>query len=330
MAVYTSLDRDDFVNLLRDYDLGAYISHGGIVSGVMNTTYKFLTTKSRYILTIFEVNQDIKETQNLVQWVNYLKKNNVLCPAYRETTKNTFIGDIKGKPFIIVDFIDNEPKLFDHLTEKDCFEAGKLIATLHNISEKYPLTSAYRPNKRGNAFWREILEKVSSNIKNYPYSLNQEMPFDGLKNTYQTLEKTYPNKLPKGIIHGDFFPDNVFFNKEKPVAIIDFDFSGVDYWIYDLALSINAWCFDEGANFLFKRSDQFLKGYFSKRALSKDEEKNFLFFLKASAYYITLARLYDLMFPRKNLALKAKDPLDFYKRVLFHDQKNSIEDYYQK
>ena len=75
------------------------------------------------------------------------------------------------------------------------------------------------------------------------------------------LEERWPNDLPQGVIHADLFPDNVFFLGDKVSGLIDFYFACNDMLAYDVAVCLNAWCFESDGSFNVTKARALLQAY---------------------------------------------------------------------
>ena len=310
MAYYTKINKEEFKKYLSNYNLNNLFNFKGINEGIENTNYFFKTKTRKYILTIYEnrITERIKK-KNLfffIQLINFLIKNKFPCPKIIFNKNNKQLSSYKNKKYAIIDFV--EGKIAKKINIKQCFMLGKAVAKLHLIAKKFN-------KKRQNDFSLNDWEKLIKKIK---LSKSQSI---FLKKEIKYLKKEWPKKLPKGIIHGDLFPDNVFFKKNKIVGIIDLSNACYDFFSYDIAICINAWCYEKKLN--VNKMKNLIKGYNSIRKI-KIEELNYLnLFLRASSLRFYLSRLMDSQ--NKKIPKKyKKNPKEYLKKLKFFQSKKFI------
>lgn len=317
MAVFTKINKEELTQHLSQYKLGNLISFDGIIDGIINTNYKVETSKGSYILTIFEQFADEEYLQKVFQYTEHLKKQQFSCPHIYSNIYGEKIVTFKTKPSVIVEFLTGET--LDKVSVDDCAALGESLANMHNAVQNFSMNY---PNPQSLQQWQSLWKKCLSKSENIDTNLLQ-----GMSQEIEFLQKNWPEKLPIGTIHGDLFPDNVFFMNGKVSGVIDFYFSSDDFYVYDLAMVVNAWAFDEKNNFNDGFSKAILKNYMTKRSLDDSEREVFGIMLRGSAYYITLMRLIYNLFPRDNQLLKPKDPQAFFKRLQFHRQQQDMHIY---
>ena len=144
------------------------------------------------------------------------------------------------------------------------------------------------------------------------------------------IKKNWPSRLPSGIIHGDLFIDNIFFNKDKLSGVIDFYFAANDFFMYEIAICINALCFDKKNN-KFKINKQkvknLIKGYESVRKITIKEKKSLNILCRGAAIRYLLTRLYDYSNTPKTALIQIKDPNEYYQKLITHNNLSSYRDY---
>ena len=148
-----------------------------------------------------------------------------------------------------------------------------------------------------------------------------------INNEYDYLKDEIPFNLPSGIIHADLFPDNVFFIEDQLSGIIDFYFACNDYYAYELAICINAWCFERNNEFNVSKAKSFLHQYNSIRKISADELKALPILARAAALRFLLTRLYDKIHHNKNDLVSTKDPKEYYEKLKFHQTVKNVSEY---
>jgi len=303
------------------FNLGKIISFKGIKKGIENTNYLLRTKNNKYILTIFEKRVQKKDLPFFMSLMDKLNNHNINCPKPQKSKTGNYLINIKNKPASIVSFVEGRDK--NKLKIKDCYEIGKNIAKLHTVSKKIKL---YRKNSLSLSSWPKLLNKIGNKCNKIDANLNNLM-----KTTLTDIKKRWPRKLSSGIIHGDLFIDNIFFKKNKFYGYIDFYFSSNDFLIYEIAICINALCFDKKKrNFIFnkKKSKNLLKGYSSLRKLSKDEKNSLNILCRGAALRYLLTRTYDYLNTPKSAKIKIKNPHEYIQKLKIHNKFNNFKNYY--
>ncbi len=229
------------------------------------------------------------------------------------------INNFKKKKIAIFSFLNGKSK--KNWSEINCFEVGRILGQFHLVNKGFKKKIS---NEFSIDFWKSIFKKMgrvklNSLIPEIHELLNRELQFINLN---------WPQNLPKGIIHADFFPDNVFFKGKKISGVLDFYFSCHDFLIYDLAITINAWCFKKGEfnQYFF---NEIIKGYQSKRVLTKKEKKLFNIILRGAALRFLLTRLHDSINKKRNSIVTLKDPIEYYRILKFHIQSQKGFNYFK-
>ena len=321
MAIYTKISRNDVVSIERKFNLGKIISFKGIKKGIENTNYLIRTKKNKYILTIFEKRVQKKDLPFFMSLMDKLNNYNINCPKPQKNKTGNYLITIKNKPASIVSFVEGKDK--NKLKIKDCYEIGKNIAKLHIVSKKIKL---YRKNSMSLNSWSKLLNKIGNKYKKIEVNLNEL-----IKTSFADIKKRWPKKLTNGIIHGDLFIDNIFFKKNKFHGYIDFYFAANDFFMYEIAICINALCFDKkNRKFIFnrKKSKNFLKGYSSLRKLSKNEKNSLNILCKGAALRYLLTRTYDYLNTPKSAIIKIKDPHEYIQKLKVHNKFSNFKNYY--
>ena len=320
MAVYTKINQNEIRIIENKFNIGKILSFSGIKKGIENTNYLIKTKRKKYILTIFEKRVDSKDLPFFMKLMSRLSKLKIKCPQPVKNKKGSFIFKVKNKEACIVSFLSGKDK--KELSSSDCFSVGKNVAKLHLISKKIKL---YRKNSFSLSSWPTLLSKLDSRANDISKNLKNIM-----KNDLKNIKKNWPKNLPKGIIHCDLFIDNIFFYKKKFYGFIDFYFSSNDFYIYELAICINALCFKKRKNkFIFDKtkSSKLLKGYISIRKLNINEMKYFNIMCRGSALRYLLTRTFDYLNTPRNAVIKIKDPKEYLQKLNFHRKLRSFKDY---
>ena len=141
------------------------------------------------------------------------------------------------------------------------------------------------------------------------------------------LEKIWPRDLPEGVIHADLFPDNVFFLGDKLSGLIDFYFACIDTLAFDVAVCLNAWCFEPDHDYNVTKGRALLNAYAKARAWSAAERAALPVLARGAAMRFLLTRLVDWLAVPAGALVKPKDPLEYYWKLRFHQSVKSVTDY---
>jgi len=320
MAVFTKINNKDILLLSQKFNLGEIIKFQGIKQGIENTNYLLKTYNKNYILTIFEKRVQKKDLPFFMKLMDKLNQQKINCPKPIKDKNGKYLALIQNKPACIVTFLQGRDK--KNLNNKNCYEVGKNIGKLHKVSNKIKL---YRKNSMS-------INNLDSLLRNINFKSNKIAP--NLKSVLQInlkkIKNQWPKRLSKGIIHGDLFIDNIFFNKNKFAGFIDFYFSCNDYFMYEIAICINALCFNKkNNNFLLdnQKVKSLIKGYQSVRKISLKEKSTLNILCRGAALRYLLTRIYDYFNTPKTALIKIKDPKEYFQKLIIHNNINSYKDY---
>ena len=305
MAVYTSINKSELEDWLKNFSIGTLKNFKGISSGVTNTNYFVETDTTKLILTIFEENK-LEELPFYLDLMRFLASKNFPCPLPVINNNNDYLTLIKNKPAVLVSFLLGAEK--ESITEDDCCSVGEALARLHTSAKDF---SGKKKNSR-NIDWistkfNELKKRLSSSDQTI---IEQEIDYQ---------KNCLTDGLPSGIIHGDLFRDNVFFHQEKLSAFIDFYYACNDHLILDIAITINDWCSNSDGSLKKEKFDLFLNGYQSIRMLQNSELKYLNNALRLAALRFWLSRLdayYNIL---ESESVSIKDP-NYFKKVLLNRQ----------
>lgn len=295
MAVFTHLTKDQIENFLASTDTGTLLNYEGIAQGIDNTNYKIQTSSGKFILTVFESRIDPNDLPFFLDFMSHLSQNGITCP------KSIYLSTIAGKPAALFTFLEGRDVQPDDITPTLCAEIGTLLAKMHIAGETFPLT---RINSMGLDAWEARLKKVGT----------AAAPFLGEINH---IKNNWPTDLPKGAIHADIFPDNVFIKDGHILGVIDFYFSATDFLAYDLAIVMNAWCFD-GQDFNLDKWNALLSNYQSLRPLTDAEKDAYQVLSRGAAMRFLSSRLHDLTFHDPKALVTPKPPAEYIQKLEFH------------
>ena len=305
MAVYTSINKSELEDWLKNFSIGTLKNFKGISSGVTNTNYFVETDTTKLILTIFEENK-LEELPFYLDLMRFLASKNFPCPLPVINNNNEYLTLIKDKPAILVSFLLGAEK--ESITEDDCCSVGEALARLHTSAKDF---SGKKKNSRNidwiSAKFNELKKRLSSSDQTI---IEQEIDYQ---------KNCLTDGLPSGIIHGDLFRDNVFFHQEKLSAFIDFYYACNDHFILDIAITINDWCSNSDGSLNKEKFDLFLNGYQSIRMLQSSEFKYLNNALRLAALRFWLSRLdayYNIL---ESESVSIKNP-NYFRKVLLNRQ----------
>ena len=321
MAVYTKITSKDVLSLGNYYKIGKIIKSEGIKKGIENTNYLLKTSKKKFILTIFEKRVQKKDLPFFMHLMEKLNQEKIICPWPLKGKSGKHLSEIKKKPACIVSFLEGTDKT--NLNNKNCFDIGKNIAKFHKITTKMKL---YRQNSMS-------VKKLGTLLKSIKFKSNEISPKlkPIISACLKDIKNKWPQKLPEGIIHGDLFIDNIFFNKNKFSGFIDFYFSSNDYLMYEIAICINSLCFNKKNNSFVmnnKKIKNLIDGYESIRRFSKEEKNALNILCRGAALRYLLTRIYDYFNTPKSAMIQIKDPNEYLQKLIIHNKLNNYKDYY--
>lgn len=317
MAVYTKIPDAELQNFLQHYDLGALVALTGIAEGVENTNYRLETAAGTFILTLFEKRIKPAELPFFMALMEHLAGKGVACPLPIRGRDGASLRPLAGKTAVIVSFLNGTwPR---KITNQHCAEVGGALAQMHHAVLDFSLK---RPNDLLFSGWKNLIDKC----RDASATLDPTLP-EILTAEYRWLEQYWPKNLPEGVIHADLFPDNVFFIDGQLSGVIDFYFACTDMLLYDLAICLNAWCFEQDGAFNATKARALTRGYTAIRPLSAAENKALPVLARGAALRFLLTRLEAKLFPAAQSLGKQKDPLDYLAKLRFHQQVTNVAAY---
>ena len=319
MAVYTKINKKDISYINRKFEIEKFINFKGIKQGIENTNYVLRSKNKKFILTIFEKRVFKKEIPFFMKLMDKLNQSKINCPKPLKTYNGNYLIRLRNKMACVVSFMEGKDK--KKLSLKNCYDVGRIVGEMHLTTKNINL---FRKNSMNIKNLNPLLKSIKFKSKKF----NNLDKF--LKNNFKDIKKNWPKKLPNGIIHGDLFIDNIFFKKNKLSGIIDFYFAANDFFMYEIAICINALCFDK-KNSKFKINKQkiknLIKGYESIKKISLKEKKSLNTLCKGAAIRYLLTRLYDHSNTPKTALIKIKNPNEYYQKLITHNNLRTYKDY---
>jgi homoserine kinase type II len=317
MAVYTDVTADDLNDFLAGYQIGELLSYKGIAEGVENSNFLVHTSAGNFILTLYEKRVAEKDLPFFLGLIEHLAARGITCPQPVKNKAGGILGKIAGRPAAIVTFLDG--LWIRRPNAGHCAAVGEALAGLHLAGSDFPHK---RPNALGIESWRGLYQHAKARGDSVRPGLCAEIAKE-----LGTLEKSWPRDLPQGVIHADLFPDNVFFLGDRLSGLIDFYFACTDTLAFDVAICLNAWCFEPDHSYNVTKGRALLKAYGKARALSAAERAALPVLARGAAMRFLLTRLVDWLAVPDGALVKPKDPLEYFRKLRFHQSVKSVGDY---
>ncbi len=317
MAVYTEVSDTELSRFIAGYGLGELRSYKGIAEGVENTNYVVQTAKGPYILTLYEKRVAPTDLPFFLGLMEHLAAKGVSCPTPLHDAEGRNLSELAGRAAAIVTFLQGVS--VSRPSVAHCDAVGRALAELHMAGKDFAM---HRPNALGPADWQPLFERFAAKADEIARGLQQTIASE-----LADLRASWPENLPQGVIHADLFPDNVFFLGGKFSGLIDFYFACNDALAYDVAICLNAWCFEPDHSFNLAKGRALLTGYSAVRPLSASEREAMPLLARGAAMRFLLTRAHDWIHHDKSALVSPHDPIDFLRRLHFHQTIRSIADY---
>ena len=317
MAVYTEVSDEELSTFVASYGLGELLSFKGIAEGVENTNYVVHTSRGPFILTLYERRTAREDLPFFLGLMEHLAARGVSCPTPVRDNEGRNLKELAGHPAALVTFL--EGFWVRRPTTAHCAAVGRALAQLHMGGEGFALK---RANALGLAGWQPLYERFADRAAEIAPDLG---PLIGSE--LRSLEAQWPKGLPGGVIHADLFTDNVFFLSDRLSGLIDFYFACNDALAYDIAVCLNAWCFEKDLSFNITKGRALLRSYEDLRPLNLAEREAMPTLARGAALRFLLTRAYDWLNTPKDALVSPKNPLEYVRRLRFHQGARSIADY---
>ena len=319
MAVYTRVSIAELNDFLANYNIGKAQRLDGITEGVENSNYKLITDVEGgdYILTLYEKRVKPADLPYFINLMEHLASRDITCPHPIADNNGVVLKKLNDKAAAIFSFLDGSSNNVP--SAERCYAAGVALAELHIASMGF---NDRRDNALDHLAWGILL----ADINDSPNHLLKSLTVPAKTYLDATLAN-WPTNLPSGVIHADFFPDNVLFTNDAVTGVIDFYFACTDAYAYDLAIALNAWCFESDATFNITKARALMRGYQAVRPLMAEEVAALPILAAGAAMRFLLTRLYDWQTQEKDALVTLKNPSDYLRRLRFHKNVKSAGDY---
>ena len=318
MAVYTDVAADELAEFLKAYEIGDLLSYKGIAEGVENSNFLLHTSHGSFILTLYEKRVEKGDLPFFLGLMTHLSAHGINCPQPVQDKGGEALGALAGRPAAIITFLEGIWPRKPNAAH--CAGVGEVLAKMHLAGRDFSMS---RANALSVAGWRPLFDEAAARADELQPGLRGFLSAE-----LDYLEgNAWPRHLPQGVIHGDLFPDNVFFLGDALSGIIDFTFACNDILAYDVAICLNAWCFEPDHSFNVTKARAFLNAYGRERKLSDAEQDALPLLARGAAIRFLLTRLVDWLNVPLGALVRPKDPLEYVRKLRFHQSVNSVRDY---
>jgi homoserine kinase type II len=308
MAVYTEVPRDELERHVAAFGLGRLRDVVGIQEGVENSNFRLETEHGRYILTLYEKRTKREDLPFFLGLMDHLAARGVVCPLPVHAPDGRVLGELAGRPAAIVTFLNGAwPR---QPTAVHCAGVGRALAVMHRAGEGFALR---RTNALGPDGWSDLFARFAHDADAIAPGMRT-----AIADELALLGAVWPRDLPAGVIHADLFPDNVFFVGDEVSGLIDFYFACNDLYAYDVAVCLNAWCFDAGHTYDVAKGRALLAAYESVRPLTLHERVSMPTLCRGAALRFLLTRAHDWIHTPADALVQRKDPLEYLAKLRFH------------
>ncbi|BCJ90158.1 homoserine kinase [Terrihabitans soli] len=317
MAVYTDVPEDDLARFLAAYDLGHHLTCKGIAEGVENSNFLLRTEGGQFILTLYEKRVKRESLPYFLGLMEHAAEHGITCPLPVKNRDGKVLGELCGRPAAIVTFLDGISRR--RPTVEHAAQVGDALARFHNATFEFQMC---RDNDLSLEGWQRLadgaLDRANEVRTGLANAIAEELSY---------LSRNWPKTLPKGTIHADLFPDNVLFVEGRAPGLIDFYFACTDILAYDLSICLNAWCFEPDHSYNATKGRALLAAYHAARPLREDEIEALPLLARGSAMRFLLTRLIDWLSVPTGALVQPKDPLEYWRKLRFHQTVNSVASY---
>ncbi|OKL42503.1 homoserine kinase [Pseudovibrio exalbescens] len=317
MAVYTEVSDEELAEFISPYNVGELLSYKGIAEGVENSNFLVHTTGGNFILTLYEKRVNRDDLPFFLNLMQHLSQKGLNCPTPLDRGNGEMLGELAGRPAAMVTFLEGmwvrRPRI------EHCAELGRGMAEMHVAGSDFDMV---RPNALSVDGWQPLLDATRDRAHEVMAGLAEELTLE-----LDDLTAKWPANLPTGVIHADLFPDNVFFLGQKLSGLIDFYFACTDAFAYDVAICLNAWCFEPDGAFNVTKARAMLDGYRRIRPFTSAEFDCLPLLCRGAALRFLLTRLYDWLSVPEGALVVPKDPMEYLRKLRFHRDVTSAETY---
>ncbi len=311
MAVYTPLSKDELERALAPYGLKLE-RFSAIPEGIQNTNYLVQAAEGIFVATLHEPYDSASDLPYFLGLTEHLALKGLPCArALKRSDNGEAISKVKGKDFTVVTFLEGTwPR---RVTNEHGAQVGRMLAQMHQAGQDF------RPKRldTGPTRWQQLYAQTKGHFDAILPGLEAQV-----RQALDYLTTHWPATLPHGPVHRDLFPDNVFFEQGQITGVLDFYFSADDLWVYDLAITLVAWCGKEEGSFDATSWQAMLAGYEAVRALLPEEKEALAICVLGAILWTLFTRTLDRLRQKNAAILEQKDPLEYAKKLQFFLQEN--------
>src|ERR1700681_382448 len=317
MAVYTDVTDEELQQFLAGYNIGSLRAYKGIAEGVENSNFLLHTSDGFFILTLYEKRVAAGDLPFFLNLIEHLAARGLTCPQPVRNREGEALGRLAARPAAIVTFLDG--MWIRRPSAAHCAAVGEAVARLHLAGADFAMTRRNGLSVKG---WRPLFETAGGRADTVHKGLGE-----AIGNELARLERDWPRDLPQGVIHADLFPDNVFFLGDRLSGLIDFYFACTDALAYDVAICLNAWCFETDHAYNVTKGRSLLQAYAQVRPLSAEEWEKLSLLARGASVRFLLTRLVDWLDVPPGAMVRPKDPREYARKLRFHQKVKSPRDY---
>ncbi|MGV3633934.1 MAG: homoserine kinase [Pseudorhodoplanes sp.] len=317
MAVYTDVPAEELDGFLARYEIGKLLSYKGIAEGVQNSNFLLHTDAGYFILTLYERLVAVEDIPFFVSLMEHLALRGINCPQPVRMRDGHALGELCGRAAAIVTFLDGV--WMRRVEARHCAAVGEALAKLHLAGADF---KGHRANALAATKLRPLFESCADRIDTIQHGM-----LEAIRSELDFLDRSWPDGLPEGVIHADLFPDNVFFLGERLSGLIDFYFACNDMFAYDVAICLNAWCFENDHSYNVTKGRALLQGYTKVRPLSDDELAAMPLLARGAALRFLATRVVDWLNVPPGALVRPKSPQEYFRKLRFHQHVKSVIDY---
>ena len=319
MAVYTDVAAEDLALFLAGYDIGELMAYKGIAEGVENSNFLVHTSRGYFILTLYERRVAERDLPFFLALMEHLARPRHHLPAAGQEPRRArrWAGSPAG------------PRRWSP-SSRACGSgarapriARRWVRRWRGCISPAPTSPMQRENALSVAGWQQLYAACRHRANEVQRDLRTVCS----PPSSQQLEREWPRGLPQGVIHADLFPDNVFFLGAKLSGLIDFYFACTDTLVYDVAICLNAWCFEPDHSYNVTKGRALLASYAKTRPLSNAEWEKLPLLSRGAALRFLLTRLVDWLNVPPGALVRPKDPIEYLRKLRFHQKIESPADY---
>jgi homoserine kinase type II len=317
VAVYTDVSAEDLDAFLARYEIGKLLSYKGIAEGVQNSNFLLHTDAGYFILTLYERLVAVEDIPFFIALMEHLALRGINCPQPVRRRDGNALGELCGRAAAIVTFLDGV--WMRRVEPRHCAAVGDALAKLHLAGGDF---KGHRPNALAATKLRPLFDSCADRIDTIQHGM-----LAAIRNELAHLERSWPRGLPEGVIHADLFPDNVFFLGEWLSGLIDFYFACNDMLAYDVAICLNAWCFENDHSYNVTKGRALLQAYAKVRPLTDAELAAMPLLARGAALRFLATRVVDWLNVPPGALVRPKSPQEYFRKLRFHQHANSVLDY---